>query len=117
MSNVEWNNMLDKKVLGRAKSCQIETDEEWNARRYNNRLNYRRLAKLTPEQLKKKRDEDRCRTRIAKRRQDAKRHKLLPEHSDFSTDTGSWPFLTYIIRNKLIFNHDPFFHMMEELIG
>jgi hypothetical protein len=46
--------MLDKKVLGRAKSRQIETDEEWNACHYNNRLNYRRrLAKLTPEELKK----------------------------------------------------------------
>jgi hypothetical protein len=44
---------------------------EWrNARRYNNRLNYRRrLAKLTPEELKKKPNEDRC--RIAKRRQNA----------------------------------------------
>ena len=59
MSNVEWNNMLDKKVLGRAKSCQIETDEEWNARRNNNSLNYRSLAKLTPEELKKKQDKDR----------------------------------------------------------
>jgi hypothetical protein len=130
-------NMLDKKVLGRAKSRQIETDEEWNARRYNNRSNYRRrLAKLSPEELKKKRDEDRC--RIAKRRQnatdkqrdkgrlnnvnrirmrkwgnfysrqtmdreqsrrnfeEAKRHKLLPKHLDFSRDTGSWPFITHI---------------------
>jgi hypothetical protein len=42
---------------------------------------------------------------------------LNSKHSDFSTDTGSWPFLTYIIRNKPMFNHDPFFHMMQELFG
>jgi hypothetical protein len=49
--------------------------------------------------------------------EEAKRHKLLPEHTYFSTDTGSWPLITYIIRNKLMLNHDPFFHMMQELIG
>ena len=49
--------------------------------------------------------------------ENAKRHKLIPAHSSFDTDTGSLPFITYMVRNELMFNHDPYHQVLQSMMA
>ena len=48
--------------------------------------------------------------------EDAKKFKLLPQESNFETDTGHEPFVTYLMINRLMKFHDPVAKVLDEMM-
>ena len=113
LSKLSEDELREKRDLERQKMAdkrKSATEIERNNERLKNRLRMRKYRDFYERQSM---DRDQRRRNF----EEAKRHKLLPSHSSFDSDTGSLPFLTYIIRNKLMYNHDPYYQVLQDMIA
>jgi hypothetical protein len=113
LSILSEDELMKKKAKSRdimAKTRQNASEEQKQRSRENNRDMKRIYAPYYEREASK-------RWQASIIFGDAVHFKLLPKHSDFKTDTGHQPFVGYLMRNKLMFNHDPMHALFCELIS
>ena len=109
LSDVELQRRKAEDKERKATWRQNASKEEKQRRKEKNSES-KRLRRLYYEREASKRKQRRIHFNTAKH------YKLLPAHSDLTTDTGHEPFVTYLIKNNLMYYHDPMVYVLREMM-